>query len=261
MTRPDVSRPRIARGRAQPPEAPRPAPRRHTLVWREILVGVIAGVIVSLASVGSQAIIDDNRSNREAAAAVKLAHDADVREDLRFIRERSLLQGAERPFGNMNLEGQNLRNLILREADLIETNLREADMVGADLHGSRLRAADLHGASLMFADLSEADLASADLSSANLSGADLRGAYMFDADFTDVVFDPTFGTACFDEYTVWPTMFSLYSDYPFADGVGLECEVKKDIFKRKPLPDPALAKLLVLPETTLQDRLFRFLVN
>jgi hypothetical protein len=227
-------------------------------VWRELLVGVIVGVIVSLASVGSQAMIDDNRSTREASAAVKLAHDADVREDLRFIRERSLVQGAERPFGNMNLEGQNLRNLILREADFIETNLSGADLLAADLHGSRLRAVDLHGASLIFADLSEADLASADLSSANLSGADLRGAYMFDADFTDVVFDPEFGTACYDEYTVWPT---TYSEYRFEDGVGLECEVHKYIFKREPAPDPLLEQLLNPPATTLQDRLFRFLVR
>ena len=82
-----------------------------------------------------------------------------------------------------------LREVDLREANLVGADLRDADMSRcrlslADLTGANLRGARLVDADLTLADLSGADLRAADLSGADLSGADLRDANLQDADLS-----------------------------------------------------------------------------
>ena len=69
-----------------------------------------------------------------------------------------------------------LRNAVLRGANLRGACLLNADLRGADLRGADLHNADLKGANLLNADLRGANLRGADLLNADLSGADLRGA-------------------------------------------------------------------------------------
>jgi len=78
----------------------------------------------------------------------------------------------------------NLRDAVLRDADLSGADLRGADLRDADLSGADLSGADLRGAVLRDAVLSGADLRDAVLRDADLSGADLRDADLRDADLS-----------------------------------------------------------------------------
>lgn len=88
-----------------------------------------------------------------------------------------------------DLSGANLTRANLIGAELIGTNLRRTNLSGADLSEANLSRANLSGADLSGADLFEtklfetnlsgANLSGADLSGADLSGADLSGAYLF----------------------------------------------------------------------------------
>jgi hypothetical protein len=115
----------------------------------------------------------------KAAVEALVKQGADLRE--------TILRGA-------NLVGANLVGADLREADLREAILRGANLGGADLGEADLREADLREAILGGADLGEADLretilrganlVGADLGGADLRGADLRGAYLAKADLS-----------------------------------------------------------------------------
>jgi uncharacterized protein YjbI with pentapeptide repeats len=73
-------------------------------------------------------------------------------------------------------EGPCLQGADLREADLGEADLQGADLREADLQGADLRGADLRGTCLQGADLRGADLRGACLQGADLRGADLDEA-------------------------------------------------------------------------------------
>jgi uncharacterized protein YjbI with pentapeptide repeats len=85
--------------------------------------------------------------------------------------------------------------VLLRHANLSDTDLTglafidaflfQADLSGANLSGALLEDCDLSSADLSGADLSGANLTNADLRSAILSGADLSDAYFVEADVTD----------------------------------------------------------------------------
>ena len=80
-----------------------------------------------------------------------------------------------------HLEGANLRNTILKRADLGEAHLEGANLLKANLQGASLWGADLRGACLWEARLEGADLMVANLQGASLWGADLRGASLWGA--------------------------------------------------------------------------------
>ena len=110
----------------------------------------------------------------------------------------AILQGSSYEHGKIylgtSLEGINLSNALIRNANLSGLNLREADLTTAKLQGSSFASADLRGATLSLADLSEAILLVAKLNgaraggaifySANLSGACLDDAILSQADFS-----------------------------------------------------------------------------
>ena len=95
-----------------------------------------------------------------------------------------------------SLEGINLRNSILREANLCGLGLKGADLSNADLQGAQLWSTDLRDANLTDANFRAAVLLAARLggayahsvvnfSDANLSGAKLQDAQFRHADFSN----------------------------------------------------------------------------
>jgi uncharacterized protein YjbI with pentapeptide repeats len=193
-----------------------------------VLVGLISGAVVAVGSLISQSVVDDQRSERERVVAERMADEADRRENLRFVRDRSSGEASAKPFTDIDLEGQSLRGLKLNKADFNGATLREAYLDGASLVEStfvnsalnkasfadvdltrtniyfsdatdaRLSGAKLSGASLSFvtfdnADLRGAELSNADVYQAHLVNADLReaklsGAKLHDSDLTGVNF-------------------------------------------------------------------------
>ncbi len=87
---------------------------------------------------------------------------------------RAALQGSD--LGEANLTDAQLHRARLQGADLHDARLRNARLSRANLNYTILSGAELQGADLSNATLKEADLRYADLSRANLRGADLREA-------------------------------------------------------------------------------------
>lgn len=85
---------------------------------------------------------------------------------------RSALQGSD--LAEANLTDAQLHRARLQAADLHDARLRNARLSRANLNYAILTGAELQGADLSNATLKEADLRYADLSRANLRGADLR---------------------------------------------------------------------------------------
>ena len=99
--------------------------------------------------------------------------------DLRnAILRDAQLQGAN--LRNAKLQGAELGWAKLQGANLWEAQLQEADLRGAQWQGANLRRAQLQGANLTFAQLQGAELVSA-----KLQGADLRHAQLREADLGD----------------------------------------------------------------------------
>lgn len=217
------------------PPVPNRAPKvggseGRTIRLQDLFVGLISGLVVASLSVWAQAGLDDRRSEREMAAAELSAAEADRRENLRFVRERSSSVAEPRPFQGMDLRYENLSGLALEQADFegahmtgalaTMTDVRLADMSFVTATGADFRQANLHAAKLQFADLSGSDLSGADLSQADLTAADLAGARLQGADLTDAILYSTgfgpqrkitgerTGTACYDSETIWPADFT-----------------------------------------------------
>jgi uncharacterized protein YjbI with pentapeptide repeats len=84
--------------------------------------------------------------------------------------------------------------------DLNEANLREIVLKRADLHGVNLKRAKLSAAQLAETNLTDADLSDADLSQANLKGAILHGVQLPRANLTDAILtDANFHTGALTE--------------------------------------------------------------
>ena len=92
-----------------------------------------------------------------------------------------------------SLEGINLRNASLRNANLSGLNLAKADLTEAQLQGASLASADLRGATLSMANFSATILLAAKLNSAsavgtNFARANLSGACLDDANLRQASF-------------------------------------------------------------------------
>jgi uncharacterized protein YjbI with pentapeptide repeats len=90
----------------------------------------------------------------------------------------AFLQGVQLPsaaLSRCSFEAADLRQSVLRGADLSFCNLRSANFRNADITHAQLADADLAEADLTEADLGSANLDHADFSNADLRGADLGG--------------------------------------------------------------------------------------
>jgi uncharacterized protein YjbI with pentapeptide repeats len=83
-----------------------------------------------------------------------------------------------------DLTQANLYEANLIGADLTQANLDGADLIKASLSGAFLAGADLTNASLGWADLSGTDLSGTNLSRTDLSGANLDGANLSSTDLS-----------------------------------------------------------------------------
>lgn len=179
--------------------------RRQGPPWwaRDVLIG---GVL-SAALFGTQFWIDERRSTREAATAEMLASQADVRENVRFVRDRSSEQIVDRPFSNIDVRDSSLIGLKLTKADFRlaianSTDFSDADLKGADFSGIKARDANFNGADLTSAkfqcragvskatcrtDLRWGTWFGTNLTQTNFNGVDLTRSW-----FTaDTIFDGT----------------------------------------------------------------------
>ena len=84
--------------------------------------------------------------------------------------------------------GCNLRGANLDKADLNGVDLSNAILIDADLDETNLSNANLSGADLTDADLGKANLTGANLSKANFTKADLEDANLTNANVTDTIF-------------------------------------------------------------------------
>ncbi|TFD11712.1 pentapeptide repeat-containing protein [Cryobacterium sp. TMT4-10] len=197
-----------------------------------LVVGIAAGVISGLLTTEAQRDIDDQRSDRERAAAETLAGQSYRLENLRFVRDRSSDDARGRPYNGLDLQGMELSGLSLTGADFRNANLnaaafRDSDLRGADFAYSDIGGTDFFGAkltgaafvrtefarkhgpaltffaaTLVHAKLMEmkiVDVDHADLTEAMLYGSDLTEASFIDTNLTGV---------CYDVGTTWPKDFN-----------------------------------------------------
>jgi hypothetical protein len=119
----------------------------------------------------------------------------DVEAAIRIIRE-SDLEAREREGVDIDLQGADLRKVVLDYADLRSSRLSEAHLELAKLYQANLYDADLDGAKLIGAVLTKADLRGASLIDADLRNADLSQASIDDR--------TTFEGAIANRNTEWP---------------------------------------------------------
>jgi uncharacterized protein YjbI with pentapeptide repeats len=192
--------------------------------------GTATALLLAVAMVVALGVVDNRRADRE-----NLLHDADlnqaqVLENLRFVREYANSQrqfaGAQpgatvgngpcvpsrhpaaavrQSFESINLSGQNLAYLQLPNTNFARANMDGSRLVGAvltpnsDLAGASMVEAsavdaDLSETSLVNIDLTNADLHGARLCGANLAGAKLAGANLSNAILIGIDFSDANGT-------------------------------------------------------------------
>ena len=158
--------------------------------FKDVLMALILGTLISGGSIISQTIINDDRTAREDARVEAANLHAEKLANLRYVRDGSSPDpNRPRPYSYFNLEGRDLVGLQLAGADfafanlantqMMQTQLERGDLTRADLRSADLRRADLRGAYfgvdrlVIDAHQPGADLTGADLASADLTGADL----------------------------------------------------------------------------------------
>lgn len=188
-------------------------------------------LFIVVAVVGAMAIVDDRRADRDNVQHEADQNQAQVLENLRFVREyansqrqsaaaqtggtnaggvpcppsRHLSAAVRQSFESINLSGQNLAFLQLPNTNFARANMDGGRLVGVvltpnvDLAGASLIEAilvdgDLSEASLVNTDLTNADLHGARLCGANLAGAKLAGANLSNAVLTGIDFSDANGT-------------------------------------------------------------------
>ena len=129
--------------------------------------------------------------NMKADLSYKNLNGLDLKES--NLREANLIHAdlIEANLSNADLKDANLINANLAYADLRNADLKEANLRKVNLNNVNLREANLYGANLSYADLNNSALNNADLREANLyrafcyytnlCGADLRNADLREA--------------------------------------------------------------------------------
>ena len=177
---------------------------------QNIVVAVIVGVVVSVASIFGQYWVDNRRYAREDQLAERQARHDEQMQNLQFVRSGSSADpDQDRPYATFDLQGQNLAELQLAGADFAYANLSHSDLSRAELSMADFDRADLTGANLTRTNLTGATFSvdeylddpnqpGAKLDRANLKGANLTGADLNKTSLTDIYYDAS---------TIWPTGF------------------------------------------------------
>ncbi len=119
-------------------------------------------------------------------------------------KEKDFKQAYWVNFKDVNMNGANLYNSVLKRANFDNASLRFADLSSSNLQGANFNLADLRDSKLVAAnlqdiysretnlegaDLSYVDLKNTDLWAVNLVGADLRGADLQETTFGGILID------------------------------------------------------------------------
>ncbi|NOJ64355.1 MULTISPECIES: pentapeptide repeat-containing protein [unclassified Arthrobacter] len=197
-----------------------------------ILVGSVAGLISGGILFVGQSRLDDSRAEREMTAAEELADNAARLENLRYVRDKSGVEGAF--FGSLDLAETQLSGLQLRESNFYNSVLTGAYMSGMDLTYSNITGADLtnvfstgtdftgsdfsgsnmenaffllsefEGASFTRVSASGVDMFDSSFAGARIDCMDVRGASFRVADLSDA----TVSNLIHDASTIWPEGFT-----------------------------------------------------
>jgi uncharacterized protein YjbI with pentapeptide repeats len=133
---------------------------------------------------------------------------------VRFLHEAGLINGKTNGKPVINLAGAdaskaNLQRMRLRDAVMVEFNLAESDLTETDLRGTDLAKSDLSGAVLLNADLSRTKLTGARLIGADLTRAKLNESVLAATDLTDAILnDADLTGARYWSTTRWPVGFN-----------------------------------------------------
>jgi type II secretory pathway pseudopilin PulG len=101
---------------------------------QNIVVAVIVGVVVSVASIFGQYWVDNRRYAREDQLAERQARHDEQMQNLQFVRSGSSADpDQDRPYATFDLQGQNLAELQLAGADFAYANLSHSDLSRAEL--------------------------------------------------------------------------------------------------------------------------------
>lgn len=188
--------------------------------FKDVVMALILGILISGGSIISQMIINDHRVAREDARVEAESTHREQLENLRYVRDGSSPdESRPRLYSYLNLAGRDMVGLQLAGADfafanladaqLMQTQLERGDFTRADLHDADMRGANLRGAYFSVdkllidehqpgANFTGADLSGADLTGADLSRADLTDVTLTGAKLQDVLYDPA---------TIWPSGF------------------------------------------------------
>lgn len=100
-------------------------------------------------------------------------------------------QAATPDLSGVNLEGADLRNANLFQADLSYANLTRANLVGADLADANLTEANLYMAGLRYVNLTSSVVVRSNMRDAEFSWAIFHNTRLEDPDLTDALFAHT----------------------------------------------------------------------
>jgi uncharacterized protein YjbI with pentapeptide repeats len=116
-----------------------------------------------------------------------------------YLEARKLLK--RYAAGERNFAGVTFSSSMLDGKDLQEINLSEADLTGVNFSGSNLSHANLSGAKMLCVNLTNTNL-----SYANLRGVDLSGANCIETDFSNAILtDAILTAAVFDGANLYRT--------------------------------------------------------
>lgn len=157
------------------------SPADVKLMWRSVRAEAVIAAGLAAAVFGATWWLEQRIDER-----------AELRENVRFVRQSVMDDTAEKPFDQLNLAGAELSGLDLgceqldrqtgcarmRFIDLGGAILARTDLAGADLTGADFQDAYMELANLVETDLAGADLARAALLGARLTRADLERSYL-----------------------------------------------------------------------------------
>lgn len=140
-------------------------------------------------------VIDERIAGRQEQLTETLAQDAEITENLRFVRQVLVGNGSLKPLSGLDLTGTTLARLPLGCTNL-EASQGCADFSDADLEQADFTGADIRGADFQRSLLFDTKFSGADLTRANLTGAYLIGTRFYTAnlhsvDFQDSLMDGT----------------------------------------------------------------------
>lgn len=185
--------------------------RNADALTRDLGVGLLVGVLVLIAGF----VWDSRLAERDEINTERLAMNAEMLENVRFLRNLDSRPNAPKPLRDLYLRGAVATDLVLTcpgetslgascprldGADLRESNLAGGEFERASFSGARLNNARLQFTRFTSSYLLGSDFSGADLSDSIITKTDLRSV-----DFSRAKTERwILRDVCYDDATVWP---------------------------------------------------------